>query len=71
MKKHISADYDPETKTITVLDPLEGVRDAEEVSVRLTRNAASTSRDETRGLLRGEAGDELAALVEEMFPTEK
>lgn len=77
MKKVVTADYDPATKTLTLLQPLEGVSNADEVHIELPARRAPLAPGEERpwmkyrGILKGEAGDELAAVIEEMFPTEK
>ncbi|HEX7830551.1 MAG TPA: hypothetical protein VF787_12895 [Thermoanaerobaculia bacterium] len=71
MSRIVFADYDPETKTLTLRERLEGVSTPDEVSLQLASPNPDPSHDETRGILKGEAGDELAAIVEEMFPTEK
>lgn len=74
MGKIVFADFDPETKTLRMLDPLEGVSDPKEVKVDLAEKPAEATVKHWRefaGVLKGEAGDELAAIVEEMFPTEK
>lgn len=74
MKKHVSALYDPETRKLEMIEPLEGITQPSEVTVELApqrRGATVKHWREFAGALKGEAGDELAALVEEMFPTEK
>lgn len=70
MRKIVFAEWDPETKTLTLLHPLDGITSGDEVHVVLA-SEVTASLDDTRGLLKGEAGDELASIVEEMFPTDK
>ncbi|MGN6186264.1 MAG: hypothetical protein ACTHQM_21745 [Thermoanaerobaculia bacterium] len=75
MRKLVLCEWDPDTKTVTVLDPLEGVASASELRVILPQDRPRGARvmhwTEFVGSLKGEAGDELAAVVEEMFPTQK
>lgn len=74
MSKLVLAKWEPETKTLKLFDPLEGVSDSSEVNLDLAKapiGANVKHWSEFAGSLNGEAGDELAAIVEEMFPTEK
>lgn len=74
MKKLVMADFDAETKTLTLFDPLEGVKTSTELTIELAEKPARASVREWHelvGSLKGDAGDELAARVEEMFPTRK
>lgn len=72
MSKVVTAEYDAAENALRLVEPLEGVRDHEKVDVVVTQKPdAERPWMEFRGRLPGQAGEELAALVEEMFPTEK
>ena len=77
MSKLVLAEFDPDTKTLTLREPLEGVATSEELRVLLPAGHGSVPASECKpwmkfhGILKGPAGDELAAIMEEMFPTEK
>ena len=72
MAKPVTAEYDAEEKTLRLAEALEGVEDHAKVEVVVT--AKSPSPDPARpwlafsGTLSKEAGDELAAAINEMFP---
>jgi hypothetical protein len=72
MSKLVTADYDPETKTLTLREPLEGVRFGGEVRVEVPPAPRSADYAERLARLRGslskEAGDSFAKAIEEAFP---
>lgn len=72
MSKVVTAEYDAAENALRLVEPLEGVRDHEKVQVVVTQTVdAERPWMEFRGRLSGEAGQEFADLVEEMFPTQK
>jgi hypothetical protein len=72
MRKVITAEYDAKENVFRLDEPLEGVADRQKVQLAVVRTKpAAPSILAFRGILPGEDGDELAALVEEMFPIQK
>ena len=69
----IEAEYDAETQTLRLLEPLEGIEDHARVTAVVTPVNANGKGpwSELRGILSKEAGEELARAVEEMFPIQK
>lgn len=70
--KVVKATYDAEHNVLRLVEPLEGV--ADEATLTVIVDAPSRAADpweDLRGILSKEAGDELAAIIEEEFPTEK
>jgi hypothetical protein len=72
MGKVVKAEYDAEHQTLRLLEPIEGFDDHERVSVVVDK-AIDTQRPwlPLKGSLSKEAGDSLAAAIEEMFPIER
>lgn len=76
MSKVLTAEYDAEQNTLRLAEPLEGVADHEKVTVTVLPPAAPSriSPDPERpwlaysGVLSKEAGDDLARVIDEMFP---
>lgn len=69
MTKVVIAEYDAEHNTLHLAEPLEGVRDHEKVTLQVLANEGKErAPDSLRGILSGEAGEEMAALINEMFP---
>jgi hypothetical protein len=72
MTRPVTAEYDAEEKTLRLAEPLVGVEDHARVQIVVTQEPEQ--RDTARpwlafsGALTKEAGDELASLVNEMFP---
>jgi hypothetical protein len=72
MGKVMTAEYDAAENALRLAEPLEGVRDHEKVQVVVTPSVdPERPWMAFRGKLYGKAGEELAAIIEEMFPTEK
>jgi hypothetical protein len=72
MSKIVSAEYDEKGRALRLTQPLEGVRDGERVEVTIVAHSVGAPPwARLRGILSGEAGEDLARVVEEMFPTEK
>jgi hypothetical protein len=75
MSKVFTAEYDAKENVFRLEEPPEGVADHEKVKLAMVTPEAVDDPERPwlafRGCLSKEAGDELAALVEEMFPTEK
>ena len=70
--KVVKATYDAENNTLRLVEPLVGVGNDETLTVIVEEPArAPHSWDDLRGILSKEAGDELAAIIEEEFPIEK
>ena len=70
--KMVPAEYDAAHRVLRLGDPLKGVADHATVYVMVEEEARGPHPwDDLRGSLSKEAGDELAALVEEMFPIER
>lgn len=69
----VEGEYDAETQTLRLLEPLVGVEDHARVKAVMTPVDANEKGpwSELRGILSKEAGEELARAVEEMFPIEK
>jgi hypothetical protein len=69
MGKLVKAEYDAEHNALRLVEPLEGVKDHEEVDVLVSRHF-----DPERpwmafsGILSKEDGDDLAAVMNELFP---
>jgi hypothetical protein len=76
MSKVLTAEYDAEHNTLLLAEPLEGVKDHARVTVTVTPPSVAplVSPDPERpwmaysGILSKEAGDDLARVIEEMFP---
>jgi hypothetical protein len=72
MSKVVKAEYDAAEHLLRLGEPLEGVRDHEQVDVQVTPR--SVTADAKRpwmafsGRLSKEAGEELAQIMDEMFP---
>jgi hypothetical protein len=70
MSKVLNAEYDDATRSLRLLEPLEGFTDREKVSVIVQHAAVKKPWSDLRGLLSGEEGEEFARLIEEAFPIE-
>jgi len=73
MTKVVTAEYDAAHNTLRLVEPLDGVRDHEKVTVQViaTEEVGQTANSATmslRGSLSKEAGEELSHIVNEMFP---
>lgn len=72
MTKVVTAEYDAAQNTLRLVEPLDGVRDHEKVTVQViaTENEEGANADSLalRGSLSKEAGEELSRIVNEMFP---
>lgn len=71
MSKVFTAEYDAAENVFRLDVPPEGVADHERVTLALVPGDRKLSFLDFRGCLAGEAGDELAAIIDEMFPIEK
>lgn len=73
MNKVVTAEYDATQNTLRLVEPLDGVRDHEQVQVQVIANNDEAGKSESpsmalNGILSEEAGEELSRLVNEMFP---
>lgn len=67
----VNAEYDAKEKVLRLTKPLEGIPDHTNVQVQIFPEESTQSQAawlELRGILSDEAGDELARLVNELFP---
>jgi hypothetical protein len=72
MSKVVTVEYDAAENVLRLEAPLEGVEDHAKLKATLeTRNDAEHPWLAFRGRLSKEDADELAAIIEEEFPTEK
>lgn len=68
----MKAKYDAAQNALRLVEPLEGVANDEMVDLTVTpTEVGNPSILKFRGCLSEEDGAEMAALIEEMFPTEK
>jgi len=71
--KTVIGEYDATLNVLRLAEPLEGVSDHERVvlMVHIASQSEPPPWMHLAGSLSGEAGEELARLVEEMFPIER
>ncbi len=70
--KIVPAQYDAAEKVLRLGQPLQGVADHARVYVLVEEESRGPHPwDQLRGCLSKEAGDELAAIIEDEFPTER
>jgi hypothetical protein len=82
MSKIVSAEYDEKEQVLRLTQPLRGIVDGEQVDVAITESGHADEKDPSpasvdshierpwltvEGTLSAEAGDSLAAAVDEMF----
>jgi hypothetical protein len=70
MSKVLNAEYDDATRSLHLLEPLEGFADREKVSVIVHHVETERPWSDLRGLLSGEEGEKFARAIEEAFPIE-
>jgi hypothetical protein len=70
MSKVLTAEYDPDTCSLRLQEPLEGFARRERVSVIVDHAKPTPPWSDLRGLLSGEEGEEFARIIEEAFPIE-
>jgi hypothetical protein len=71
MVKVVTAEYDAAQNTLRLVEPLDGVRDHQQVQVQVIAGAAEEAKPAwmaLRGSLSKEAGDDLARALDELFP---
>lgn len=69
MSKVVKAEYDAATNTLRLAEPVEGLRDRDEVSVTIFRTPAGDPEwMKLRGSLSKEDGEDLARAINDMFP---
>ena len=69
MTKVVIAEYDAQEKALRLAEPLPGIRDHEKVRVPIDEPQENGDRPwlALRGILSPEAGDSLAAAIDQMF----
>ena len=69
MTKVVIAEYDAQEKALRLAEPLPGIRDHEKVRVSIDEPQENGDRPwlALRGILSPEAGDSLAAAIDQMF----
>jgi hypothetical protein len=69
MAKVVIAEYDAEENALRLQEPLSGVKHHERIRVSIDEPHRNGDRPwlELRGILSPEAGDSLAAVIDEMF----
>jgi hypothetical protein len=70
MSKVVIVEYDATRKVLRLTEPLEGVEDHARLLATLENAAAPDAWGTLRSTVSKEQLDELAAIVEEMFPIE-
>jgi len=70
MNRVVEAEYDEPNRTLRLLEPLEGVKDHEKVSVVVTETKPVRPWSRFEGILEGEDGERFARAIEEAFPIE-
>ncbi len=73
VKKVVKVEYDAASNSLQLAEPLDGVADRETLQATIeTRRAAGVeSWRPFAGCLAGEAGEDFARVIDEMFPTER
>lgn len=73
MSKVVTVEYDASENVLRLDEPLDGVADHAKMRVTLDTPPAGDERPwlAFRGVLSPEAGEELARIIEEEFPTQK
>jgi hypothetical protein len=72
MNKVVTAEYDATQNTLRLVEPLDGVRDHEQVQVQVIAPESEKKPEQPwmalRGSLSKEAGEELSQALNELFP---
>jgi hypothetical protein len=71
MVKVVTAEYDAAQNTLRLVEPLDGVRDHQQVQVQVIATPVEEAEPAwiaLRGSLSKEAGDDLARALDELFP---
>ena len=71
MSKVVTVEYDAAEKVLRLAEPLEGVEDHAKLQATLENTAAAEPWAALRSTVTEEQLDELAAIIEEEFPTQK
>lgn len=71
MTKIVKAQYDAQSQTLRLLEPLDGFNDGDRVTAVVNSEDPQRPWLALRGILSGEDGEAFARAVEEMFPIEK
>jgi hypothetical protein len=69
MSKALTAEYDPETCSLRLLEPLEGFVKRERVSVIVDHEPKKRWSD-LENVLKGELGESFASAIDEAYPIE-
>jgi hypothetical protein len=70
MSKVLTAEYDPETCTLRLPEPLEGFANRERVSVIVNHEKPKKLWSDLENILTGENGESFARAIDEAFPIE-
>jgi hypothetical protein len=70
MSKVLTAEYDPDTCTLRLPEPLEGFAKRERVSVIVDHEKPKKLWSDLENILTGENGESFARAIEEAFPIE-
>ena len=73
MSKVVTVEYDAVERVLRLAEPLDGIEDHSKLQATLEKTPDDAERPwlKFRGCLSEEDADELAAIIEEEFPTEK
>jgi len=70
MSKVLKAEYDDATRTLRLLEPLEGFADREKVSVIVDHAKPKNLWADLENILKGEDAESFGRAIEEAFPIE-
>jgi hypothetical protein len=70
MSKVLTAEYDPDTCTLRLPEPLEGFAKRERVSVIVDHEKPQKLWSDLENILTGENGESFARAIDEAFPIE-
>jgi hypothetical protein len=69
MSRVVKAEYDEQSYTLRLLEPLEGLKDHQQASV-VVNDVKPKPWSDLRGLLNAEEGEQFAKALDEAFPIE-
>jgi hypothetical protein len=70
MSRVVKAEYDEQSHTLRLLEPVEGLKDHQQVSVVVNDIKPKRPWADLEGILKGEEGESFARAIEEAFPIE-
>lgn len=71
MSQTVRAEYDAQTNSLRLSEPLDGVADHEQLSVVVTPLKPRRPWSDLEGVLKGEDGESFARAIAEAFPIEQ